>query len=321
MYYNDTFKQNYLETLSRRDQRNRANKMFDTAKEIETEKGKDLGLWNHDEVVWLISRLATIDLVTLKTQILDVYAYQQWYLREIGEGEDNNEAAMNVACNQKKIVREDVNFETAFRDCTYLDVAESLREIASVIELDHGNVTPPAICFAWLNIDIEVAVQIPKDGVNFRDGTVRDEHGNILAANIPDEIVSVLRTYDQTLIGKQGRKPAYPIENGKFLRHFESSIAHANRDPFTVNVVTTSISRVKNKIMEQCGSPRLSYANVQKSAQFKMMLDREPTSFLSPEGRQFVEKLCGNGKKDFQKSRIYDVLYMYEQYKKVFNLN
>ena len=321
MYYNDECKEKYFSTLARSDQRNRARKMFKAASNREVEAQRDLGLWGHDDVVWLMNQLVTIDLVTFKTQILDVYAYQQWYLKEAGL--DHSDAIENrvVACNQKKITREDIDFTQAVQINLTPNFAEVTNLLSSVISLDEGVLTPPLLCFAWMNVDIKQALHVPYDGIKWSSNIILSEDGNVLVDSIPVEVCDVLRRYENTWIGRNGRKTVYPYHTGYFLKPFLPKGYDAPHEAIQVSTATSSISRVNQKVKQlKVSHFDLTYANVQKSAQFKMMLDREPTSFLTLEGRQFVEELFGNEQKDFQKSRIYDVLYIYEQYKKVFNL-
>lgn len=321
MYYNDECKQKYLSEQIRKDQHNRAKKMFEVAAKREELLQLDLGMWGHDDVVWLINQLATIDLNTVKVQIVAAYTYQQWYLKEFGLDSPDRDENRSVACNQKKITREDVNFERPIKATIVVDFEQVVRALESVIALDEGLLTPPLLCFAWMNVDIEQAVRVPYDGIRWSSNMIVNDTGDVITNHIPAEVQRVLRTYEDTLVGRNGRKTVYPYHTGYFLKPFLPKGYDASHEPIKVNTAMSSLSRINQKL-QQSGNfdVELTYANIQRSAQFRILLDKEPASFLSPDGRKFVETVCGNGQKDFQKSRIYDVLYIYEQYKKAFNL-
>lgn len=322
MYYNNEVKQRYLDTLCRKDKINRANKMFSTASERETELKRDLGLWGHDDVVWLLNQLATIDIVTLNKQIVEVYAYQQWHLQTVQAINSDLFDRSVVACNQKKVAKEDIDFTETIKHNLVLDFSEVVTAMKAVIPFDEGIVVPPLLCFAWLNINIEDAVRIPYDGVRWSTRQIFNEQGNLLVDDVPSDIYDILWQYANTSVGKSGRKTVYPYHTGYFLRPFLPRGYETPCEPIKVNTASAAIYRVNQRIKDlSLDCCEVTYANIQKSGQFQMMLDKEPMSLYSTEGRAFVNELCGNNQKDFLKSRIYDVLYIYEQYKKAFNLN
>lgn len=318
MYYNNELKQKYISEQNNNSDVVKAKKIFEKAKIKEFATKSDLSRFDRNQVIEVINTFESIDLNALKSYVAAVYDYQSWYY-------DTQKESMpsTIAYNQKKITREDLDFITPIKKSIYPSFGSLMEELRLGVEFDQGHYVVPLVCMAWLGIDINESVLVPKSGVDFEMACIFDEQGKCLVENIPQDVLDVMYVYANTRVGKKGNATVYPFENGKFLRLMEPLGTNKTPEPFNRDDAKGQIYYAKKQINQKLKErvppeeSRLTYLSIQRSGQFDRLrrLELSGIDLNSSANENLIRKVYG------PKNKTYDVIYIYQQYKKAFNLD
>lgn len=300
--YGEHLKQEYIDTLVG-DARNKARALFNATETQEGTLDLDLCDWNDAQVIDFLNNKDFIDLPSLRNLISHIRRYKQ----KMGGSE----------CN---IGAEKVDVSSIMRRILYPTPEALLKEISYGLPLDQGHPEVAALCLAWIGIKTKDVDSLRPDQIDLRNGTSLYMHAN---NQIDPVILSVLRTYKSTFKAERIQSFPYDVfyqETGYFLHRMLPSGSQKTGSKIPLTNIQSAITELRIKVSDnpaRNGDSYLSYLTVLKSGRFRRLYESE-VAWINTGADNVREHL--NAALD-NKASYKDNMYIYEQYKKAFNLN
>lgn len=302
--YNEDLKLKFLETIASETTQRSYRTFFSKWELDEQRAGIDLGFFSYDDTVHVINQSDCIAMDVARTYINNVNRYQSY-------------------CNPSRgfnLKPSDYDFVAAIKRTLFANEADFLTELQRHCPFDQLYALVPALCMAWVGIDIKTACEIPEDGFDYAAGTIRNSAGNIVARNISEPICEVLRTYNTTPYGWRTQNRTFkvtPMPNGRFLRQVKTQNSHKKLRPLKSSDITNDVTELRARIYNATGSNRMTYTNVYKSGQLSRLyqLEQSGIDVASPQHRDQIQRDIFNGTYN-----IFDNLAYYRKYKEAFQL-
>ena len=311
MYYNDAVKHQYIATLK---SKNQIASFFSTSQPFEDELQIDVGAMPDEKVLEIFQTTNPVNVMSVKSQLPGINSYRRWYRAHFDDW-DRNQA--------EKLTYQQVDIATPMRNTlirSWSEIMDELREIE--YDFSQGVEAAPILALLWLGITVQDAVLLKKTQVDCVNGLIFDAKGVLLVRNIEPEILDVLRAYQNTKQAKRKHnqnEDVFATNSSYFIHRMDAAnskkVADEPRHPLRMTKQIQDFALdYKNKTGKQSkmDTRRVLYSgNLHRL--YEYMQTNPNTKDL--EVQLEMKRLIGN-----VTMLTGDVLYMYEQYKKAFDL-
>lgn len=310
--YNQEIKEQFLQDyLATGKEKNGCRAMFETVGQFEAISGKDLAEMSKDEVV---QALESVDIGTYSSAAgiqSVIKAYVKWCM--------DNFPSMHFDRSLDYLEISDIDVSGFYSKTIFQNEDELIFELESVRHFDEGFTEGIILVFAWLGIEQKNALSVKIEDVNLTDRTIylRDS-GKIISFS--ERIADVLKVYERTKVGYRsagGReRPVYRDDSfGNYIRRY-CPASHLGVRPFDPANIRKSINDINQLYVAQGKESRLWNGNVVASGALYRIhtLELSGVDVFSLKNKDLVIEAFG------VKSKLYEIHWMYRNYKRAFNL-
>ena len=201
----------------------------------------------------------------------------------------------------------------------FKDEDELISEMQTVRRFDEGFTEGLILLFAWLGIEQKDALTIKIEDVNLKDRVIFARvYGKYI--HFSEKIADVFKIYEKTKEGFRSAggsfRPVYRDDSyDTYIRKY-SPYSQLGEKPLTPARIRSSVGVISKLYVAQGKESRLWNGNVVASGALHRvyLLERSGVNVFSKKNKEAVIEAFA------VKSKLHEILWMYKNYKKAFNL-
>ena len=282
--------------------------MFEALGPCESFYRKDLAEMTAGEFFESSKVLSTGTYKTAADVLLRVKTYVKWC------GENCASLVINQKLLDLKV--EDIDTTQYLSKTIFRNEDELIREMKSVRPFDDGYYDVIVVLFSWLGIPQKYAIDVKVNDVDFEKKIVKFNGTEI---PFSDNIGDILALYSKTKIGTRvnanGQRIVYRDDSyDTFIRRFSPPKQLGKK--ITNSQIEDAVYLLNKAYTEAGNAPRFTSGNVLASGALKRVYDLEQcgVDVFSVKNKDIVAKAYR------AKAKLYEILWLYKNYKKAFNL-
>ena len=285
--------------------------MFETIGEYESLVGKDLSEMSIPEVVEALKPAVIGTYGTAAGVQCMIKAYARWCV-------DNCPFLYpNKALSGLEI--DDIDASEYYSKTIFTSEDELIFELESVRRFDEGFMEGLVLVLAWIGIEQKDVLSVNIRDVDLQERTIYVERLK-KAVSFSERIADVLKVYEKTKVGSRSAggttRPVYRDDSyNTYVRKY-SPKGQLGEKPLTPSRIRNAVGTINELYIAQGKPSRLWNGNIVASgALYRVrLLELSGVDVFSKKNKDAVVEAFG------VKSKLHEVLWMYRNYKRAFNL-
>ena len=271
---------------------------------------RDLAEMSFDEAVEAISGL---NIGTYKTA-----AGVQSFIRSYVKWCDQFSKFKNVNLELCSISADDIDCSKRLRELVFKSEDELINELGSVRPFDEGYPESIAVLLTWIGVKQSEISSIKTSDVNLEKQWVyiRDRD---LFASFSEKIADIFRVYEKTKVGYRSAggdsRPVFRDDShdGYVKKYFPKG---KSGDPFTSVQIKHIVHHLNSIYVDNGNPPKFTGSNILMSGALYRVFELEQRGIdvFSIKNKKMVSNAF------VAKANLYEILWLYKNYKKAFNL-
>lgn len=239
--------------------RKRCSPLFDGVYSIEVSSDCDIREMEREQFVDAFESLGHYNRKYIASALSVMNHYFRW--------SKENKKKVHPCWFDEFLTADDIDTTEAMRQCCYKDAAMLRDTIMKNVEIDNMQSAPPLAVLAWMDFDLDEALDIKNEEVDLASGTIRGR-------SIPLELRNIIQHYytvgDQEILvrANRGYRRVFVEDLGFFMKPRSQKL---KRKPLNESAAKAAMSAY-----------RLSYKDIQMSSRYCRLHDinlyRMPTS-------------------------------------------
>ena len=225
-----------------------------------------------------------------------------------------------VTCDN--IYLENIHLSEAIKHDLYPSFGALLDPIEKQAVNLEGGLVLPALAFAWLGLTPEQVCNLRVNDVDLKKGLIFVDGNKVHQIEIKsDSILALLRRYRninatyRDLSSNSGTVVYTPIESEYFLRKLASSATQRKSAQYASNSLRTALTRAQEQLEENGIKCNLVYKDIMLCGELEKVRFLEVSGIDVIKEKKLVRSCFSSSYTDS------DALYLYQEYKKAFNLH
>ena len=311
MYYNDAIKQDYLATMRAKSQ---ITGLFAAFKAKEEELQQDVGAMSDEQALALYQSLNTTNLTTIKIKLPYLNSYRRWYREHFNDWDRNSSDSISY---------KQIDLSRSMRNtfvCSWSDIMDELRAVD--YDFYQGYEAAPILAFSWLGINVLGATTLLKEQIDCKNGLIFDSHHTLQVRDMEAEIKDIFSIYQNTAEATRTRNQVervYANASPYFIHRMDSeNNTKSVNEPRAPATMLHQIRMLAADYETRTGKPsKMVPQNVLYSGCYHRLHQYMQTN---PNTKNREVQFEMRRRIGYNNMPVSEMMYLYEQYKKAFNL-
>jgi len=279
--------------------------LFLASETIEKSVCHDLACFSVNELQQFFELLGFMEPDVVRTRLGLVASYADWYciLHNLS-GHHIREYKVNM-----------FPYAKYFAPTIIKTPEELLQNIAVVYHVETAQSVIPALCMAWLGVDLDDAIRLPTECVDVKAGKIYSANGSVIAPDMPDCIRKLLQEYSTIKTSERTKNQTYPVyadDLGFFIKRMVDKDSKKVGQPISTKSMRAWITIFNDKLHEQLPNSKvINYTNVQRSGNFYRLhqMDQAGVDVRAVKNADKVRLCLGKSKRNHK-----DNMLLYDAY-------
>lgn len=214
----------------------------------------------------------------------------------------------------------DIDVFASIQTTLFCNDLDFLTTLQSVREFNEGYPEPPVLCLAWLGLKAKEITTLADSDVDMERRKITIGRQTVVT-EFSDAIAEVLQQYIDCKTAERDHRTGWrqvikDYSTGYFLKRMLPRGSKDFGKPYGVSQISTAISKLNNKLVDDGKPGRLKFDNVWNSGRYYKLWKTEQSGIdvTKPANRPIVEEILRSSKS------YYNAIRMYKAYKKAFDL-
>ncbi len=310
--FNTELKEKYLAKFVQGPMHTQVRRLFERTSDIENRLGKDIAEFQLEELEGFFTAIDFAEPNYIRTTIGDLSSYADWYC-----------AQQNLPDHHIREYKVDMfPYAEKLAPTIIKTPEELLRSIAAVYHVETAQPVIPALCMAWLGVDLDDAIRLPTECVDVKAGKIYSANGSVIASDMPECVRKLLQEYSTVKTSERTKNQTYPVyadDLGFFIKRMVDKDSKKVGQPISGKSMRAWITIFNDKLHEQLpDSKTLNYTNVQRSGNFYRLhqLDQAGVNVHAVKNADKVRLCLGKSKRNHK-----DNMLLYDAYLQIIGEN
>lgn len=302
--FNAEIKEKYLEPKPAKHATNLRN-LFLMSEPFENQFNKDVAEFSIEEWSACLEDSGFSEPHTIRCRISDMAPYADWYCVQ-----------QNLSAHHIREYKVDMfPYAQKLAPTIIKTPEELLQNIAAVYHVETAQPVIPALCMAWLGVDLDDAIRLPTECVDVKAGKIYSANGSVIAPDMPDCIRKLLQEYSTIKTSERTKNQTYPVyadDLGFFIKRMVDKDSKKVGQPISTKSMRAWITIFNDKLHEQLPNSKvINYTNVQRSGNFYRLhqMDQAGVDVHAVKNADKVRLCLGKSKRNHK-----DNMLLYDAY-------